>query len=144
MSMLQKVRTGQIHSEWLPSLQRTTVNAITWMYCPGHAGVRGNEQADSLASTGDIREGLTLGKTEVLRELRQTLKARMPPAHHSVERLQERGIERGSGRRSTLRGRERAVVNQTDIGTISVSTLGRLLREGEERIWAFPSAMNPP
>ena len=39
-----------------------------------------------------------------------------------------------------LKGRETAVVSQTNIGTDSKSTLGKLLREGVERVWAFPSA----
>ena len=38
--------------------------------------------------------------------------------------LEERGVERGSARQSSLRGRERAIVNQTNIGTISKPTLG--------------------
>ena len=32
------------------------------------------------------------------------------------------------------------IVYQTDIGTVSKATLGKLLRDGVERIWAFPSA----
>ena len=33
-----------------------------------------------------------------------------------------------------------AVVSQTNIGTVSEATSGKLLRDGVERIWAFPSA----
>ena len=47
----------------------------------------------------------------------------------------ERGVERGlSARRSSLKGREKAIVNQTNIGTVSWATLGKLLRDGVERI----------
>ena len=35
---------------------------------------------------------------------------------------------------------ERAIVHQTNIGTVSKATLGKLLRDGVECIWAFPSA----
>ena len=45
----------------------------------------------------------------------------------------------GSARRVSLKGRERAVIDQTNIGTVSKATLGTLLRDGVERIWAFPS-----
>ena len=38
--------------------------------------------------------------------------------HHTTGRLQERGIERGNARRSSLKGRERVIVNQTNIGTV--------------------------
>ena len=33
-----------------------------------------------------------------------------------------------------------SVFNQTSIGTVSRATLGRLLRDEAERVWAFPSA----
>ena len=66
------------------------------------------------------------------------------PEHHSTDRLKERGVEKGSGRHSTLQGRERSVFNQTNIGTVLRATLGRLLRKGAECVWAFPSATMPP
>ena len=59
---------------------------------------------------------------------------------HAIDRLEERGVERGSARRSRLKGRERAIVSQTNIGTVLKATLGKLLRDGVERIWAFSSA----
>ena len=57
------------------------------------------------------------------------------PEHHSIDRLKERGVEKGSGQHSTLQGRERSVFNQANIGTVSRATLGRLLRDGAERVW---------
>ena len=54
--------------------------------------------------------------------------------------LEERSVERGSTKRSSLRDRERAIVSQTNTGTVSTATLGKLLTDGMERIWAFPSA----
>ena len=39
-------------------------------------------------------------------------------------------MERGSARRSSLTGRDRAIVSQTNIGTVSKATLGKLLRDG--------------
>ena len=82
------------------------------------------------------------GRAEVLRGLRNFLNMDRPE-HHSIDRLKERGVEKGSGRHSTLQGRERSVLNQTYIGTVSRATLGRLLRDGAERVWAFPSASMP-
>ena len=40
----------------------------------------------------------------------------------------------------SLKGRERAIISQTNIGTVSKGTLGKLLRDEMERMWAFPSA----
>ena len=43
---------------------------------------------------------------------------------HTINRLEERGVERGNARRSSLKGREKAIVLQTNIGTFSKATLG--------------------
>ena len=118
------------------------LHRLLWIYCPGHAGVSGNELADRLASIADIVSGLQLGRAEVLRGLRNFLNMDRPE-YHSTDRLKERGVEKGSGRHSSLQGRERSVFNQTNIGTVSRATLGRLLRDGAGRVWAFPSTTMP-
>ena len=109
------------------------------VYWPGHAGVKGNDRADRLAGKATLTSDLLLGRSEVSRSLRHYLRAQSQ-GHHTIDRLEERGVERGSARRSSLKGRERAIVNQTNIGTVSMATLGKLLRDGVERIWAFRSA----
>ena len=49
-----------------------------------------------------------------------------------------------NARRSSLTGRERAIVSQTNIGTIWKATLGKILSDWVERIiWPFPSAQIP-
>ena len=113
-----------------------------WIYCPGLAGVSEIEWADRLASTADITSGLQLGRAEVLRGLRNFHNTDKPE-HHSIDRLRERLVGKGSGRHSTLQGWERSEFNQTNTGTVSRATLGRLLRAGAERVWAFPSATMP-
>ena len=79
----------------------------------------GNARADRLASTADITSGLRLGRAEVLRGLRNFLNMDRPE-HHSTDRLKERGVEKGSGRHSTLQGRERSAFHQTYIIIIIV------------------------
>ena len=83
------------------------------------------------------------GRAEMLRGLRNFLN-KDKLEHHSTDCLKERGVEKGSGQYSTLQGRQRSVFNQANIGTVSRATLGRLLRDGAERVWAFPSATMPP
>ena len=78
----------------------------------------------------------------MLRGLRNFLNTDKPE-HHSTDHLKERGVEKGSGWHSTLQGRERSVFNQTNIGTVLRATLGRLLRDGAEHVWAFPSTTMP-
>ena len=51
-----------------------------------------------------------------------------------IASVEERGVKRGSARRSSLKGRERVIVNQTNIGIVSKATLEKLLRDGMERI----------
>ena len=134
---LSLVRNGLprlAHSHAQSSATKTSVDL--------HAGVSASERADRLASTGDITSGLQLGRAEVLRGLRNFLNTDRPE-HHSIDHLKERGVEKGSGRHSTLQGRERSVFNQANIGTVSRATLGRLLRDRAERVWAFPSATMP-
>ena len=124
------------------STNQSSATKTLWIYCPGHVGVSGNERVDRLTSTADITSGLQLGRAKVLRGLRNFLNTDKPE-HHSIDRLKERGVEKGSGRHSTLQGRERSVFNQANIGTVSRATLGRLLRDGAERVLAFLSATMP-
>ena len=99
------------------------------MYCSRHAGMKRNDRADRLAGKATLTTGLLLGRSEVLRSLRYYLRAQSQE-HHTIDRLEERGVDRGSARRSSLKGRERAIVNQTNIRTVSKATLGKHLRDG--------------
>ena len=101
--------------------------------------MKGNDRADRLAGKTTLTSGLLLGTSEVLRSLRHYLRAQSQ-GHYTVDRLEEGGVKRGSGRRSSLKGSERAIVNQTNIGTVLKVTMGKLLRDGLERIWDFPRA----
>ena len=60
--------------------------------------------------------------------------------HHVIDRPEERGVDRGSARRSFLKGRDRVTVSQTNIGNISKATLGKRLRDRVECICTFPNA----
>ena len=71
--------------------------------------------------------GLCLERPEVLRSFRNT-----------IDCLEETGAARVSARRCSLKGRERAIVSQTNTGITSMPTLGTPLTDGMERMWAFP------
>ena len=124
------------------------------IYCPGssivniyymvYAAVKGNDPADRLADKAAIKSSLRLGRSVktlmVLRSLRHYLRTQNRE-HHAIDRLEERGVERGSApRRFSLKGRKRAIVNQTNIGTVSKATLGKVPRDRVEHIRTFPSA----
>ena len=130
MSLLHKVKSGMGSPDWSMSVDDIHLRKLLWVYCPGHAGVKGNHRADRLAGKATLTR---LGRSEVLRSLRHYLRAQSQ-GHHTIDRLEERGVEIGSARRSSLKGRERAIVSQTNIATVSKAALGKLLRDGVERI----------
>ena len=79
------------------------------------------------------------------------------PLSFRLEELSEHGQARAAqhwspeGKRSGERkrptfhppGREQSVFNQANIGTVPRATLGRLLRDRAERMWALPSTTMP-
>ena len=132
--------SGMGSPDWNVSVVDIHLPKLLWVCCPGHAGVKGNDRADRLAGKATFTSDLLLGRSEVLRSLRHYQRAQIQ-RQHTIDRLEERGVERGiSARRSSLKGRERAIVNQTNTGTVSTATLGKVLRDGVERIiWAFLS-----
>ena len=114
---------------------------VVLVNCLGHAGVKGNDRADRLAGKATTTGGLRFGRSEVLRSLRHYLAGTKPPrtSHHRSPGG-ERRRQRGSAQRSSLRGGERAIVNETNIGTVSRGNIGETpeRRGGAERIsvWA--------
>ena len=64
------------------------------VYCPGHAGVKGNDRADRLAGKATLTRSLLLGRSEMLRSLRHYLRAQSQ-GHHITDRLEESDVERG-------------------------------------------------
>ena len=65
------------------------------------------------------------------------------PEHHSIDRLKERGVEKEAANIPPSEVGERSVFNQTNIDTVSKATLERLLRDGADSVWTFPSATMP-
>ena len=58
MSLLQKVKSGMESPGWHVSMFDIHLRRILWVYCPGHAGVKGNDWADRLAGKATITGGL--------------------------------------------------------------------------------------
>ena len=112
--------------DWNVSMVDIHLRNVLWVYCLGHAGVKGNDRADRLAGKETLANGLLLGRSEELRSFRHYLRAQSQ-GHHTTDRLEERGVERGNAGQSSLKGRERAIVNQTKAGRVSMATLGKLL-----------------
>ena len=54
MSLLQKVKNGVGSPDWNVSMVDIHLRKLLWVYCPGHAGVKGNDRADSLAGKATL------------------------------------------------------------------------------------------
>ena len=125
---------------WHAAMNNLRLQKQLWVYCSGHVGVTGNEQAEMLCwlSTADITTGPQLGRAEVPRGPRNML-SKDRPENHRTDRLKEREVEKRTGRRSILRGRERYVFNQTKFGTVSRATSGGMLKDGAEQHGPSPA-----
>ena len=119
--------------DWNASMENIHLQNLLWLYCPGQTGVKGNDQTARVAGKATITSGLRLGRSEVLRSLSRYLPAQSH-GHHTIDRLEETGLERGSARQSSLKGRERATVSQTNTGIVAKAALGKLLSYVMERI----------
>ena len=104
------MKSGMGSPDWNVSMVDIHLRKLLWVYCPGHAGVKGTDRADRPAGKATLPSGLLLGRSEVLRNLRHYLRAQSQ-GHHTIDRLEERGVERGSARRFSLKAQERAIVN---------------------------------
>ena len=49
-----------LYSDWIDLIKGSELQTITWLFCPGHSGVQGNERADKLAGTAVIGDQMTL------------------------------------------------------------------------------------
>ena len=59
-STLAKIDTSKLYADWLKAINASNLQKLLWILCPGHAGVHGNERADTLAGMADIAGELTL------------------------------------------------------------------------------------
>ena len=78
--------------DWNLSVVDIHLWKLLWVYCPGHAVVKGNDKADIVVGKATLTSGLLL-KISSVKEL-ETLPAGTKPRHHTIDHLQERGVER--------------------------------------------------
>ena len=83
-----------------PSQQRQDHVLGTWVAVHTrinlNPGVKGNDRAGRPSGKATHTSGLLLGRSEVLRNLRHYLRTRaQSQGHHTIDRLEERGVERG-------------------------------------------------
>ena len=59
MSLLRKVKSRMGSPDWNVPMVDIHRRKLVWRYCPGHAGVKGNDRADSLPGKAAITSKLT-------------------------------------------------------------------------------------
>ena len=109
LSTLEKVRQGNLHTDWYPLFKNNGIRRIIWIYCPGHAGVKGNETADRLAGSVQLTPGMQvlLDKNAVESIVETPLIAARdswPLESHTLHCVKEKGYERGLDAKEILRG----------------------------------------
>ena len=85
------------------SMVYTHLRKFLCVYCPGHPAEKGGDRADRLTGKATTTSDLRLRRSEVLRSLRHCIRAQSQ-GHHTNGRLDERGAERRSARRSSSKG----------------------------------------
>ena len=109
-----------------------------WMYCPGPLHEKGNDWADRLAGKSNHHKSLASRKLGSIEELETLFVGTIPRTSHRKSPGGD-GVERGSARRSSFKGLKRAIFSQANMETVLRTTLGKHLKDGMERIWAFPN-----
>ena len=144
MSMLQKVKKGLLYADWVDLISQSQLQSVTWLFCPGHSGVQGNERADKLAGEAETGDKLTFDSPLVLSTVRDYLQSTRPEtSSHTMKILQEKNIKAGAGCQNMLRGVARRQHNQLLVETISMATLRSSLKMRGEQIWNCPACEDP-
>jgi len=103
MNLVQTMTSGMGGTGWNVSMVDTHLRKFLCVYCPGHPAEKGDDRADRLTGKATTSSDLRLRRSEVLRSLKHCIRAQSQ-GHHTNGRLDERGAERGSARRSSSKG----------------------------------------
>jgi hypothetical protein len=114
------------------------IKSVTIIFVPDHAGVKGNERADMLASEASVQADAVIDRSDILNALSEIGRS-SDYVQHSVsettDRLQDLHIQRGISKREHHAGVPRRLINQHMMGTISVYTLRTFIQERNGMVW---------
>jgi len=144
LSTLEKVRQGNLHADWVSLINQSSIQRIVWIYCPGHAGVKGNEVADRLAGNAEIDEKVQVifdgGSVENMVETQIANERDYCPYDYFTHQcLKGKGYKRGEGTKSALKCDSRRKMNQLLCETVSINTLRWTVARRAEQMWACPT-----
>ena len=105
--------------------------------------MRGIKRANALAGQATSESTLTLDTATVLSLVCENIEASRDDASNTTLSLKEKGIKRGAGRNSLVRGPARRLSNQLLTGTISLHTLRWTLQRRGEHLWECLQCYDP-
>jgi hypothetical protein len=118
--------------EWLLSLTNSTLKSVTFIFVPGHAGIKRNERADRQASRASAQTGAAMDRSDILNALREigcSSDSVQYGVSESMDRLQDLLIKQVFSYREHHTGVSRRMINQHMTGTISIYTVRNLIQE---------------
>jgi hypothetical protein len=114
---------------------------VCFIFVPGHAGVRGNERADTLAAMATVVDGQVMDRADILNALREVGRVRdSEDANESATLtwLKELQIKRGVARQEYYTGNQRRLVHQHRTRVLRKYTLEDVLKRGSEHLRTCP------
>ena len=132
-SLLRKLQAGTSPPEW-HSLDRHVI----WVYCAGHAGIALNERTDQLAGHAPAGDCISLDAKDILSVTKhlQRVGREAGESNAEMQRMREHRLARGWAARSEAGGWRAQLMCQLATGTVSASSLRRvLLMGGAEAAW---------
>ena len=102
LSTLEKVRLGMHYADWKPAVTASQLEGIVWIFSPEHAGVLGNERADVLAGSTEVRGTLIMDPPAVRAAVQEMLTATRTEVSYTFDLLKEKKVACGDGRHGTL------------------------------------------
>jgi hypothetical protein len=99
----------------LSSLTSSNLKTVTFIFVPGHAGVKGNERADRLASEASVQVGAVMNRFNILNALREIGRSSDSVQYgvsETMDRLQDLRIQRGISKHEHHAGVAKRIINQ--------------------------------
>ena len=116
-------------------------------YIPGHCGIPFNERADQLAGDAEPIGELSREPADVMSNLKaQTIEMeiRRQSGYWSTTRLRERNRKYGDGAKLKVRGRNRYLCNQMELGVLAKANLKKVIEGGgPERLAGAITPLTP-
>lgn len=65
--MLWRTESQYMHPERVTKLKNSQISFVTWIYCCGQPGVKGNEMADHLTCRTAANDSLSMDKEDIIK-----------------------------------------------------------------------------